>query len=429
MKAGSAWTGYLAPGGSGTSESPFTVSRYGDGAKPKIDGEGRWMAALYLLNVQGWEVSDLDIANKGAGAAPNLCGVLAKLDNFGTARHVHLKNLDVHDVTGSNVKSDGGGNGIHFTSGGEQTKSRFDDLLIENCHLTRTDRNGITGNGYWSRKDWFPHLNVVIRGNLLEDFGGDGIVPIACDGALVEHNVLRGGRQRCDDYAAGIWPWSCDNTVIQFNEVSGMKGTKDGQGFDSDWNCRNTLIQYNYSHDNDGGFLLICNDGTSKMPYNIGNVGTVVRYNISQNDGARTFNISGPCRDTQIYNNTIFIGPKLTMNLVLPGDWGGDWTESTRFANNIFSVEGKAKFDFGGMRKTVFENNVFHGNIENRPADATAIVADPKLTAPGTGTEGCKLAPNSPAKGAGLVIENNGGRDFFGNKLPVDKPDVGAVQL
>ena len=26
-------------------------------------------------------------------------------------------------------------------------------------------------------------------------------------------------------------------------------------------NCNNTIIQYNYSHDNEGGFLLICNTG------------------------------------------------------------------------------------------------------------------------------------------------------------------------
>ena len=29
---------------------------------------------------------------------------------------------------------------------------------------------------------------------------------IACDGALVEYNIVRGARTRCDDYAAGIWP-------------------------------------------------------------------------------------------------------------------------------------------------------------------------------------------------------------------------------
>ena len=68
---------------------------------------------------------------------------------------------------------------------------------------------------------------------------------------------------RCRDAAAGIWPWDCDDTIIQFNEVSGMKGTVDGQGFDSDFLCRRSLFQYNYSHNNDGGFMLICTPGNS----------------------------------------------------------------------------------------------------------------------------------------------------------------------
>jgi hypothetical protein len=128
-------------------------------------------------------------------------------------------------------------------------KPRFDDLLIEGCHIVRCERNGIIGSGYWRRDQWYPSLNVVIRKNLLEQVPGDGIVPIACDGALVEHNVMRDCPRLLPDgdAAAGIWPWSCDNTVIQFNEVSDHKSPWDAQGFDSDWNCRNTIIQYNYA--------------------------------------------------------------------------------------------------------------------------------------------------------------------------------------
>ena len=81
-------------------------------------------------------------------------------------------------------------------------------------------------------------------------------MPVGCDGALVEHNrVVRPSR---GGTGIGIWPWSCDNTVVQFNEVSGADGIHDGQAFDSDWNCRNTVFQYNYSHDNQGGFMLVC---------------------------------------------------------------------------------------------------------------------------------------------------------------------------
>jgi len=435
LKVGSSWQGFLAPGGSGTATLPIVLSSYGDGPKPKIDAQGWYLSTLYLFNVEGWEVNNLDIANTSKVRVPNLTGVQVRLEDFGTAHHIQLKNLDIHDVSGSLVKAEGGGSGISCSNGGSKVKSRFDGLLIEGCHLQRTDRNGITMGGNWSRVDWYPSLHVIIRNNLLEDIGGDGIVPIGTDGTLIEHNVLHGGRQRCDDYAAGIWPWSCDNTTIQFNEVSGMKGTRDGQGYDCDWNCRNTLFQYNYSHNNDGGFMLICNDGTSKMPWNIGNVGSIIRYNISQNDGERLFHITGPCRDTQIYNNTFYVGKDKDIHAVLPGDWGGAFADNTRFPNNLFYVEGKAKFDFGGMTNTVFENNVFWGNLSNRPTDAHAITADPKLLSPGSATNGFaslrgyQLLPGSPCIGAGKMVENNGGRDFWGHKVPSNQPpDIGAYQ-
>ena len=81
---------------------------------------------------------------------------------------------------------------------------------------------------------------------LIEDVPGDGIVPIGCDGALIEYNLMRNcpGTLPHSEAAAGFWPWSCDNTVMQFNEVSDHKAPWDAQGFDSDYNCRNTTIQY-----------------------------------------------------------------------------------------------------------------------------------------------------------------------------------------
>ena len=87
-----------------------------------------------------------------------------------------------------------------------------------------------------------------------------------------------------------------------------MNGTNHGEGYDSDFNCRGSVFQYNLSHDNDGGFMLICDLGSVHMPINIGNIGTVVRYNVSINDGLHCFSISGPSQHTLIYNNVIYQG-------------------------------------------------------------------------------------------------------------------------
>ena len=138
----------------------------------------------------------------------------------------------------------------------------------------------------------------MIRDNFVDDIGGDGIVPWATDGVVVEHNIALHCNRRAGSYNAGIWPWSTDNSLFQLNEAAYTHTTLDGEGFDSDFNSRETLFQYNYSHDNEGGFMLICTPGKRDPSENIGNTGTEIRYNISRNDHARIFNLSAAERTT-----------------------------------------------------------------------------------------------------------------------------------
>jgi hypothetical protein len=330
----------------------------------------------------------------------------------------------VHDVNGD-LRKEQEGCGIYFESRGGN-RSHFDGLWIEQCHVVRTDRNGICQRGSGRARS----IGVVIRGNLLEDIGGDGIKIWGSNGALVEHNVVRGGRMRCEDHAAGIWPFASDDTVIQFNEVSGMMGIKDGQGFDSDYECRRSLFQYNYSHDNEGGFFLICGPARSY------NEDTIIRYNISQNDGlnsARVFHLGGFATNTHIYNNTIYVGKHQDLPLISCTEWDGGNARGTRFYNNIFHVDGRVTYDWGNSRDMRFENNVFCGTHVNPPEDpqrGTNCV----LRAPGTGGQGMgSLEGYRPTNGAspsvGRVMPNNGGRDFFGAPAPMDRaPRVGASE-
>ena len=443
FKAGAEFTGRLRPLGSGTEESPIVIDQYGQGAKPKIAAEGKFHEALLLENANYWEVGNLELTNTGATREPFRYGVRVRSWNFGTMRNIRLLNLSVHDVNGSLVKRDKGeGHGIVWENGGDKVKSRFDGLLIEGCHLVRTDRNGICGyTPYPSRDQASRSTRVVIRKNLLEDIGGDGIKVWGCRGAVVEHNILRGARRRCDDYAAGIWPWACDDTLLQFNEVSGVKGKKDGEAFDSDAFTTNSIYQYNYSHDNDGGFMLICCSD---------NTGTVVRYNISRNDGERLFHMADGNENIQIYNNLFYIGKDLDVHMFLWTGHGTVWTHNVDILNNIFYIAGIGRNSSGQQKKTVddgtflsrpgfgggtdirFENNILYGNAPDVPEDWKKLVTDPKLAAPGGGGDGFdsvagyKLRKDSPAIGAGKPVRNNGGRDFWGNAVPAGKnPSIG----
>jgi Right handed beta helix region len=446
FKSGGVWTGQLWPKGSGTADHPIIIDKYGDGKLPVINGNGEAEDAVLLKNQQYWEVNHLEVTNTGATPGVRR-GVRVMAENYGEMHHIYVRGMEIHDVNGSlQVKENGG---ITYYSAGDSKPSRFVDLRIEDNHIRHVDRSGIMGySTHWVRSKWYPSFGVVIRGNQLDDVGGDGIVNVATDGALVERNVVAHASRRSQDYNVGIWPWSADNTVIQFNEVYATVGQHDAEGFDSDWNSRNTVIQYNYSHDNEGGFLLICNEGSQKPEDSAGNTGTIVRYNISQNDHHRGIKLSGPVKNTLIYNNTIYVGKNESVDLVLHTDWTG-WASDTYLYNNIFHVEGRARiFSYGvtanpdgsyasaaGPGKstnTAYDYNVYYGV----PAadDLHALMSDPMLVNPGHGgtgrqtLSGYALQKNSPATGSGKRIGNNGGRDFFDTAVPesggIDRGEV-----
>jgi hypothetical protein len=425
FKAGTHFAGQLAPRGSGSAEQPIRVGVYGDGARPRIDGGGRVRDAVLLRNVEFWEVTGLEVTNLGERREPWRTGVRVVSDGFGKMLHIQLRDLLVRDVNGD-LRKEREGCGIYFESRGGRG-SHFDGLLIEGCRVVRTDRNGICQRTSSRARS----VGVVIRGNVLEDIGGDGIKLWGSNGGLIERNVIRGGRMRCEDYAAGIWPFDSDDTLIQFNEVSGMRGTKDGQGFDADYRCRRSVFQFNYSHHNEGGFMLICSPGNSY------NEGTIVRYNVSRNDGinsARVFHLSGS-QDTLIHNNTIYVGPNQKLPLVLCTDWDGGRPTRLRFVNNVFHVDGTVTYELQPSQDLVFENNLYFGNHLGRPHDASAVTNRPPWVHAPSGGEGfASLAgwklQALPEFMHGRPIKTTAPHDFFGQPLATNRaPALGAAEF
>lgn len=310
FRAGGTWQGQLVPkiAKDSSAGSAIVFDEFGSGGKPKIDGAGKVEDVVRLYNVQNIEIHNLEVTNHGIEPSVRR-GVHIFLDNFGTARHIVISGLYIHDVNGVNGHGDDhkDNGGIIFHTNGDRIPSRFDDLIIERNLVRSVDRSGIAANSYhWMRSRWFPSLRVVIRDNYVDDIGGDGIVPWATDRALIEHNVVRNCNRRAQSYNAGIWPWSTDNSLFQLNEAEFTRTTLDGEGFDSDFNSRNTLFQYNYSHDNEGGFMLICTPGKRNSKENVGNTGTEIRHNISRNDKTRAFNLSS-AEHTSVHDNVIYV--------------------------------------------------------------------------------------------------------------------------
>jgi len=389
LRADSSWTGQLLINRSGAAGKPIVFDRYGEGARPRIEGQGKVGDAVLIYNAQQIEVRNLEVTNSGPAPAVRR-GVYIHLQNFGTAKHIVVARMYVHDVNGSNQRKDNGG--IIFSTDGERVASRFDGLTIERNIVWKVDRSGIVARSYHARrKHWFPSLGVVIRDNLVEDVGGDGITPWATDGAIIEHNIARECNRRAGSYNAGIWPWSTDGTVVQLNEAAFVRTARDGEGFDSDYNSHNSLFQYNYSHDNEGGFMLICSPGAASG-FDIGNTGTEVRYNISRNDRARAFHLGGLV-DAQIHDNAIYVGADLDIQIVVAGDWKG-WPDGVVFRDNLFFVQGVARYGYareedrdeqgrmqvrpgwGPSGRIVFDHNRYVGKHVDRPEDTHAIVEE-----------------------------------------------------
>ncbi|WP_371404365.1 right-handed parallel beta-helix repeat-containing protein [Kribbella sp. NBC_00662] len=515
LKAGDTWTGTtLHPLGSGAPGAPITLGKYGDAAlRPILNAADdatslntqdlvkgttshltyltqTFYTSVYLYNQQYWTIRDLDVANHAAGFTdPNgdtnlRSGILVMNDNAGTLRSISVQNNQVHDVLGSrSQKTYWGGAGIIFTvmlkRADMASGSKYDGVLIEGNSVRNTNRQGIVTNSRqnlradidntgdlvdavakgWS--PWYPSTGVVIRNNYVKDVAGDGILPQVTTGALVEHNTVDGFNERSGGASAGIWAWNADRTAFQFNEAFGGRTTQDGQGYDLDYGQTGTVFQYNYSHDNEGGFVLVCAPGQGSNASGPGSGVTsdngVVRYNISQNDRNRTFMFSGYSSGTLIYNNTVYQGPGIAAQPVNFWAWNKTYPTSAAFYNNIFALDSAGTWNYSDqgltMQGLTFDGNTVYGtHTAGEPNDPHKLTTDPRLTAPGTGTtatpvggpyqppmlDGYKLAGGSPARASGVVVETtsgltidgrtpNGGHDYWGMAVvPGAIPNRGA---
>jgi hypothetical protein len=418
FRRGEVWHGQLAPGSSGKSGLPLFFDCYGTGALPVISGDGVVEDAVLLRNVEQIELHHLAVTNLGTEVA-NRRGVDILLDDYGTAHHIVLADLYVHDVNGasSNAEAPKDTGGILFRTHGLKVPSRFDDLVIERNVVWKVDRSGIVGeSSNIARAQWFPSLHVVLRDNYVVDIGGDGIVPWATDGAVVEGNVAQRCNQRSAGYNAGIWQWSTENTLFSMNESFETKGTRDGEGFDSDYNSTNTHFIHNYSHDNDGGFMLICTPVKRNPAVNIGNTGTVIRENISRDDKGLLINLSG-ADDVLVANNLFYVRRGRHVQFIA-SNWNG-WSKNARFTGNSFFVEGSVTFGhsvkridggsyaiapgWGPAQDIRFSGNHYYGTILNPPADDVGKVNPPSPTAEGDWSSEPAFDPSHPESYASYV--------------------------
>ena len=143
LRAGEVFKGQFRAKDSGRNEEPIQLVSYGKGPKPQIAGQGLVQSAVLLENVSHWLIEGIEITNMGVEPQADRRGLLFKVNGGGVYRNVTFRDLTVRDVNGSVSKKKGGGTGIRWEVDSRKEPTRIDDLLIENCHLIRCDRDEI----------------------------------------------------------------------------------------------------------------------------------------------------------------------------------------------------------------------------------------------------------------------------------------------
>jgi len=477
FRRGGKWKGNLFPTGSGKVGMPIVFSAYGNGPLPEIDAAGviaTGETASYtvrLFNQEYIEFRNLKIKNykpfevpvpvksgvKAAYACSEKTGIYVEAKDVGTLHHIWFAGLELCDINGSMATKDNGGIFMEVTWNNDESlrkPTNFEDICLIGCYIHDVDRTGFSNTSVWWNRslyslwgepfgdqktdNWFPSKAIIIRNNRFERTGANALIVRVAESPLIEYNHFN----QCALKGSGnaSFPFNCNNALFQYNEAcytvynteaDSWDGKKDADagGFDSDWNCKNTVIQYNYSHHNGFGGILFCLSGGG----NNFNDGTVIRYNIFEDNKNHVIRGSGPTTNTRVYNNLIYSGLGIdSIKFIFHKSWGG-YSDSTLYQNNIFVSKGQNNFfDLGKSSRNYFHANLFYGMMKSKPADPEEIIGDP-LFIDETGVSGWNpwlrfiLQGNSPAIDKGIPLNDHQEYDMRGAKIH-GKPDIGPIE-
>ena len=530
LKAGSVWNGeqLSVKNAKGSEANPIVIGSYGEGAKPVINGQGaNWasststkeeLAAVHIKNCENIVVENLEITNWDETATPGsgwtygqssklLSGLVVENRDAGELSNVVIRNNEIHDVNGKMAGgADKGAGGLIVLVTGDganhsgKVESWYNGLTIEGNEVYKVCHEAIYMESVWASRTlvggtssdtgyqnagngkWIGSSDVVIENNYVHDVAGDGIVPINTTDALVQYNLIDNAADTNWDYSANVnhaalWTWDSDNVTFRYNEAFNsskdsageamLPGTNDSMAFDFDYGVQNCLYEYNYSHDNYGGFLMLC-------PGPGATVNNIARYNLSINDGrydgAPMIRVGGGkygSNGVQVYNNTMYWEGNggYAAALAPASDWEGSVVTDVSIFNNIFygpATNGSVKQSEG----VSYYNNLVYSSdgsaqevYRNAADDANAVYENPMLadvtditagswtdgeTTLGT-ADGFQLQEGSPAIDAGAehpeapasapsavadeLVPNETEKpayDYYGNVLADGKNDIGA---
>jgi parallel beta-helix repeat protein len=331
--------GAFAPKGSGTSSSPITVTAYGTGAVPIIDGQTN-NAVIALSNQSYWTIEDLKL----------LHGEYYGLYIYASSSITGLNITNV-EATGAYYAStaEGDSGEMVLTTEGTNTAT-ISNTTINGAyaHDSTVSRGIFVQAGNYQTTSGSKGSNITIENSEVSNVYGDGILLEDASNSLITKNTATesGECASCSGPTPdGIWTWNSSNVVISWNEsYANNSWGADGGGFDIDtWNS-NITVEYNYAHDNKGYCISDFGQGTTPT------VNSIIRYNLCVNNDAMSS--SQALGDIYLYT------------------WNGGSLDGTEVYNNTSyfdsSVSGASAFmdaaTFSGSSPNFFQNNLIYAS-------------------------------------------------------------------
>jgi hypothetical protein len=139
LRSGDTWTGQvLNLQGSGTSLNPILLSSYGNSNRPIIQPKITDTACVYLKNIAGWQISNLDLSDARDG-------IRANYDEVYNSNYLLIENCNIHDLTNTYNSNPNLYN--HFSDGinieGYSPTSRsviLSNFTLQNCTFTNCNQ-------------------------------------------------------------------------------------------------------------------------------------------------------------------------------------------------------------------------------------------------------------------------------------------------
>ena len=374
--AGQQFPGVLRPVGSGSIAAPVTVGSYGTGPAPRLTGDGE-RATILLSDLSSWTLRNLEVQNDGSQEARRT-GILVEATQSGetvrniTIKHVHV--LNVRGLTGEeNVAKDTGGIGLFAPP--LPHPAHFEGIFINHCLIEHVDNIGVWLNTSASVNpsdpQWLRTSNRDIRivGNTIRDTGRNAIIIRQALAPLIAGNTVAHASAR--HHGNAIFTRSTRDARIRGNEVSytGTGPSGENAAFDADIDSFGTIIEKNWSHDNQGGLFSLNNNPSDERNETDG---TVVRFNVSEDDGVRAFGFSGRVTHSSIYNNTVLIGFGREEAFVEARPFSESnphFADAASIFNNIVIVQGTAFYDLAKATHLQIHSNCVVGMLELAPGE------------------------------------------------------------